>query len=257
MKNFEKLKTIQLIVYGILAVLCFVLVIFRADVQRAVRSAPALHIVTILLWIVMAVSFFFLFLDFTYYQKQEKSVNDLSDAVHSDPTARIANRLSCDEMIEKYLDHPLPEDFGCVMLEITNIRDINQQYGHVRGNQMIKRFSTILKLASVGHCFVGRNGGNQFLALFEHGSDESIQSFLNRVREQVEANNQEENSVPIEFRSGIAFHEPKESQVDDITSLIALSSRRAEAADAAVVQKTDARPSDDSENSGTSDGKNE
>lgn len=227
MKKLEKAKTIQLIVFAVLAAVCLFLIVFRRDVYHAVAQNPSLHIVTILLWIAMAFSFFFIFLDFSLYAKEEKRMRDLKSAVHSDPTADIANRLSCDEIIESYLDRPFPEDLGCVMLDLTNIREINDKYGHLKGNQTIKRFSTILKLASVGHCFVGRNGGNQFLALFENGSEEAISSFLDRVKEQVEDSNKAEDAIPIRYCSGIAFHEPGSENIHDITSLIALSSRRA------------------------------
>lgn len=45
---------------------------------------------------------------------------------------------------------------------------INNTYGHVIGNATIQSFSDVLSGASVGLCFVGRNGGNKFLALFEN-----------------------------------------------------------------------------------------
>jgi diguanylate cyclase (GGDEF)-like protein len=231
MKKLEKFKTIQLVVFALLAAACIAFLILDRGVYHAVAANPKLRIVTTLLWIVMAAQFLFLFLDFTLYNKYEKNVSDLSDAVHSDPKTDIANRLSCDEMIEKYLDQPLPKDLGCVMLDITNIREVNDKYGHLNGNKMIKRFSTILKLASVDHCFVGRNGGNQFLALFEEGSSESIKAFLKRVQSQVALNNNTDGAIPIEYCAGIAFHEPEDNDADDITSLIALSSRRARAAE--------------------------
>lgn len=227
MKKLERIKTIQLIVYIVLLVLCFALVVFNHDVYHAITESSSLITVTVLLWISVAASFFFMFLDFTYYAKLEKDASALKTNVHADPNADIANRLSCDEMIEKYLDQPLPENFGCIMFALTNIQDINKQYGHAAGNQVIKHFSGILKLASTEHCFVGRNGGNQFLALFENGSEESIKEFLARVREETETHNAMENTYPIQYTSGIAFHE-SDPEVSDITSLIALAGRRAQ-----------------------------
>lgn len=227
MKKLEKLKTIQLIIFAALAIICISFMILDRSIYHAVAANPKLRILATMMWTVLAAQFLFLFLDFSVYAKYSKNVNDLADAVYSDPNANIANRLSCDEMIEKYLDQPLPEDLGCVTIGITNIREVNDKYGHLAGNKMIKRFSAILKLASVGHCFVGRNGGNEFLALFEKGSSDSIKDFLDRVEEQVKKNNETEDAAPIEYCAGIAFHEPKEAQADDITSMIALSSRRA------------------------------
>lgn len=232
MKKLERVKTIELIAFCALAALCFILIVFRRDVYYAVSSTPSLHIVVVMLWLTLAAAFFFIFLDLVLYSKHRETLSAIENQVHSDPTSNIANRLSCDEIIESYLDQPLPEDFGCIMVALTNIQDINSKYGHLQGNQTIKRFSTILKLASFDHCFVGRNGGNQFLALFEHGTEESMNEFIERIQKQVAENNSSENAIPIEFCYGTAFHEPEISHADDITSLIALSSKRERAREA-------------------------
>ena len=224
MKKLEKIKTIQLIVFIILAALCFLLIAGRRSVYTALSADPNLRVVPILTWIIMAVSFFFLFVDFAMYRRIEKQESQLQDAVHSDPNAHIANRLSLDEMIESYLDKPLPANFASVMFALTDIAVINEKYGHLKGNQTIKRFANILRLASVDHCFVGRNGGNQFLALFENGSEEAIQSFLDRVQEQTEAYNKENPDTPITYRYGIAVNNGDADQ--DIISLISASARR-------------------------------
>lgn len=253
MKKLENLKTVQLIVYICLTLLCFILIVFNRHVYGDVSSDPSMRIVTIMLWIVMAVSFFFIFLDFTFYSIQKKNIESLSKAVKNDPMANIANRLSCDEIIETYLDKPLPEDFGCIMFDLSNIVSINRNYGRLKGNQAIKKFSVILKMASVGHCFVGRNGGNQFLALFEECSDEKMQSFLDRVARKVSENNADPDAVPLEYTYGQAFHENLKDE--DITSLISLASRRARAKETAEPEvRSDSRNTDEtaaSESSGT------
>lgn len=225
MKKLEKIKTIQLLVFIILAALCFLLIAGRRSVYTTLSSDPNLRVVPILTWIIMAVSFFFLFVDFAMYRRLEKQKSQLQDAVYSDPNARIANRLSMDEIIDVYLDTPLPDTFASVMFVLTDLAAINEKYGHLKGNQTIKRFANILRLASVDHCFVGRNGGNQFLALFENGSKEAIQSFLDRVKEQTDAYNKENPDAPITYHYGIATNSAEEKQ--DIISLISASARRA------------------------------
>ena len=48
------------------------------------------------------ISFLFIFLDFTLYSTFKKDFKELDYAVSSDPVAGIANRFSCDAVIEKY-----------------------------------------------------------------------------------------------------------------------------------------------------------
>lgn len=74
-------------------------------------------------------------------------------------------------------------------------------------------------------CFVGRNGGNKFLALFEDGNTYKMDSFLKKLDQKIQLYNQDPaSSLLIEYRYGIAFHEGEE--VKTITDLIALSNRR-------------------------------
>ena len=75
-------------------------------------------------------------------------------------------------------------------------------------------------------CFVARNGGNKFLALFEDCTDEKIAVFLGSVDQKVNANNSSSGSFPIEYQYGIAFHEDTENKPKTITDLIALADRR-------------------------------
>ena len=168
--------------------------------------------------------FLFTFIDFSLFASFKHDYSELDYAVHSDPVAGIANRYSSDAIIEPYLDKPLPENMGCIMLELSNIKEINELYGHVQGNKLIRDFSNILKLTSVNLCFVARNGGNKFLALFEEGTEEKIEVFLSRIDQKVSANNSSPDAYPINYRYGIAFREGEKANT--ITDLIALSNRR-------------------------------
>lgn len=226
MKKLDIFKTIQLIIFIILTAICAYSVFFTPAVFHTVATNPSVRTVCILLWIVLGTSFLFLFLDFSFFSTFKRSYRDLTHAVHSDPVAGIANRFSCDMVIEKYLDKPLPENLGCIMFNLTNIMAINNLYGHIEGNTLIKDFANILRMASVDLCFVGRNGGNKFLAIFEETTDEKMKIFLERVHYKIESHNSGTDTHPIEYTFGSAYHE--NAEIDDITSLIALANRRSE-----------------------------
>ena len=211
MKKMELMKTIQLIIFGILAVVAIVVVV--AGNGRNIRLA------NILLWISLALSFFFIFLDFNFYDREEKKYDKLVRDFNSDSMTKVGNRYSIDKLIDKYMNEPLPADFGCVVLTISNIREINETGGREEGNAAIRRFSLILKMASVGHCFIGRNGGNKFVAMFENGSEESIRHFISRITQKVNEKNADSSNTKLAFEYGIAFHEDGVYQVTDMISL--------------------------------------
>lgn len=216
-------KTIQLILFILLAIVCLCIFIFDTNIHRLVTTDSSLRLLYALLWGILGLSFIFVYFDFSFLSSFQKDYKKLDRAVYSDPISGLANRFGCDTMIEKYLDKPLPECLGCIMFEL-KVAEINRLYGHLYGNHYIKEYADLLKMASVDLCFVGRNGGNKFLALFEEGSQEKIDQFLSRLRQRVQAYNDFPENLPIEYSYGIAFQEGDAART--ITDLIALSNKR-------------------------------
>ncbi len=73
-------------------------------------------------------------------------------------------------------------------------------------------------------CFVGRNGGNKFIALFENCTAQKLATFLERVESKVSLYNENSESAPIVYKYGSAYRENE--SVRTITDLIALSNHR-------------------------------
>jgi diguanylate cyclase (GGDEF)-like protein len=145
----------------------------------------------------------------------------------------VANRYSCDAYIAQYLHKKMPADMGCVTLDLVNLTEINQKYGHEGGDEAIRDFSGILTEAAraggtqegASNCFIGRNGGNKFLAIFRKCSHEMISDFLLEV-ERLEEKRLTEGKTPILYSVGVAYDE--DSSVKSLVELVALSDHRAE-----------------------------
>ena len=223
MKRFKTIKTIQLIMTLVSLVGCVAVIVTNRGLYHDVAHHPGLRLLAGCLWVVFGVNFLFLFLDVGNLHHYRRDYRELDYAVHSDPLSGLANRNSCDAIIEQYQDKPLPRDVGCATLVLRNIRSINERHGHAKGNEVIREFSTILKLSSVSLCFVGRNGGNKFLAVFEQTRREDIDRFLERVERKVTLYNERHPDHRIEYGFGVAFEEPGELKINE---LVALSDRR-------------------------------
>lgn len=224
MKKLDVFKTIQLVIYIILTGLCIYQIMMDPEVYQYIATNPSVRLICGLLWAVLGLSFLFLFMDFNFFSSFKRDYRDLDFAVHTDSLSGIPNRFSCDALIEKYLDQPLPQDIACIMFDLTNVGEINRLYGHGEGNALIKDFSNILKMASVDLCFIGRNGGNKFMALFELGTDEKLSNFLERIHLKVDSHNSGSGTHPITYKYGVAFREG--NKAGTITDLIALANKR-------------------------------
>ena len=96
---------------------------------------------------------------------------------------------------------------ACYMVTITNLKEINQTMGHVVGDQMLKDFSGILE--SVGDAFgvVGRNGGNEFLMIVNHGSHDTMEYFIESLNQQLKEYNEEHSNAPIQIQYAYILNE--------------------------------------------------
>lgn len=221
MKKISLYKTLQFILFLILTAISAYLLLTDSNSFHQAESAAGIFTLSLLLCVILGFSFLFLLLDFYFLNTLKRSGK--ADGVSSAPTS-IGSRSDCDALIEKYLDKPMPENIGCIMLELTNLKDINQAHGHIQGNKLLHDFSVFLQAASLDLCFVGRNGGNKFLAIFEDCDYEKIKSFLALLDKKIDKHNKLPDIHPIRFRFGIAFDEG--AKVRTITDLIALSDRR-------------------------------
>ena len=224
MKKYTFYKTVQLILFIALAAFIIVFVFPDAELFHRAANDPDLQVILWVLWGILALSYLFILLDFVFFFGYRKEYGEMEQALHEDPVSGIANRLSCDAYIERYLDKPLPPNMACVMLDLTSLADVNRDLGHVRGNALIRDFSELLSESAAGKCFVGRNGGNKFIAIFENGSEGSINAFLKALRDKSAAYNLKHEDGGIEFTSGTAYRE--NSGAETITDLISLAFKR-------------------------------
>lgn len=224
MKKYTAYKTIQLVLLLVLAGIAIFRVFTDASVYHQVAVDPTSKLLAITAWAALGISFVFVLVDYYFFFGYIKEYREMEYAANSDPLSGIANRFSCDMMIEKYLDTPLNDSMGCMMLEFSNILEVNRLYGHAAGNTTIRDFSNILRLSSNDLCFVGRNGGNKFLALFENTDSEKMNLFLDRVNQRVAMHNRNDDNYEIQFNVGIAMS--GEDDVHDIIKLVSLANSR-------------------------------
>ena len=186
MKRFDRIKTLQLILLVLIAAAALWVIWKDPELYEMIAVHPHVRILAMLLWILLGISFLFLLVDFHSWSDIRRENMELDNAIYSDALTGIANRYSVDVYIGQYLNKPLPEDMGCVTLELTNLAELNAAVGHDGGDAAIQAFADILQSASSGACFIGRNGGNRFLAIFRDCSQKRLNRFLETVEKQVE-----------------------------------------------------------------------
>ena len=225
MKNFDRMKTIQLVLLVTAAVVAIAAVFRDEELYALIATDPAARLLSIILWLVLGTSFVFLLYDLTNYAHMKRENLQLDKAMYSDALTGVGNRYSIDAYLAQFQDKPLPQDMGAVTLVLTDLVALNERHGHSAGDIAIQAFAGMLQNAAQGACFVGRNGGNKFAVMMRDCTRGRIDRFLASVRDQADKYNEEHPDAQISYVCGTAFDEG--DSVKTAGGLVALSDRRA------------------------------
>ena len=129
----------------------------------------------------------------------------------TDALTQLINRRQMQLCLERSVQSPHP--FVLLLLDIDHFKLVNDQYGHNRGDAVLKELSHHLSTCLRSGDLLGRWGGEEFLLLLPNTSDVEAQKLALRlvsaVRERRFANN-----LPITLSIGGASYLPGERPED-------------------------------------------
>lgn len=77
--------------------------------------------------------------------------------------------------------------FWVALADLDHFKTVNDTYGHDAGDTVLKAFSQILKHHSRRSDICGRIGGEEFLVILTHSSEENAEVVIHRIRAELEA----------------------------------------------------------------------
>jgi diguanylate cyclase (GGDEF)-like protein len=128
-----------------------------------------------------------------------------------DPLTGLSNRRSAMDRLtaEASRSQRYGHALTVVALDLDKFKQINDTYGHLAGDLVLKEFATRLGLAIRLSDFAARMGGDEFLVLLPECSIGQVESFLARLRPmEAEYDGQK---IPIFFSAGWVGYEQGES----------------------------------------------
>lgn len=110
-----------------------------------------------------------------------------------DYSTGLYNRSRCSELLRR---EDILEDKVClIMFDLNQLKMVNDTWGHEAGDEMISRFANALRQTIPASAFLGRYGGDEFIAVIRECTPESIEDILSNLEKTVSVSN--------------AHHEPK------------------------------------------------
>ena len=129
----------------------------------------------------------------------------LRKKVYLDEATGLPNKNKCEELLNA--PEPVSENapVAVCVFDLNNLRTINNNLGHDKGDEYIRSFAQQLRLAVPEEHFVGRDGGDEFLALLHGLNHEETNTCLRQVRESIAKYSEKHPEMPISYAVGYAL----------------------------------------------------
>ncbi len=97
----------------------------------------------------------------TYQSKLEEA----EELASRDALTRLGSRVYVEKQIDLRIEAGVP--FCVALIDIDGFKEVNDQYGHLTGDQVLKQFATELRSARQPTDVIGRWGGDEFILVVD------------------------------------------------------------------------------------------
>jgi len=128
------------------------------------------------------------FKDLTHQEALQKKMEQLEEMALLDPLTRLANRRHVEASLQRRLEEftRYGWNFGVLFIDVDHFKSINDEYGHDVGDKVLKLVSLTLQNSLRPFDFLGRWGGEEFVALVVNVNEKQLVHIAERARRLLE-----------------------------------------------------------------------
>ena len=149
----------------------------------------------------------------------EKLQAILHEQAIQDPLTGLYNRRFMEESLKQEFARASREDqpFSVVMLDMDNLKHLNDKYGHVVGDAALKSLSKLLKDQTRTEDIVCRYGGDEFLLILHNATKQMATVRLQQWSDKAKNIDivHEGIHIPVSFSAGIATY-PTYNSIEEL-----------------------------------------
>lgn len=121
---------------------------------------------------------------FALYRKQSMIQDRLYFLSYHDSLTRLKNRAHLEEILDTYeIENTFP--FSIVMIDLNNLKEVNDSLGHDSGDELLIETASLLKHIFNTFEHIIRLGGDEFLILLPKVDEHAVDSYKNDLKESV------------------------------------------------------------------------
>ncbi len=135
--------------------------------------------------------------------KMARSNKALEKKAYIDVHTGLPNKSRCEEILND--TEVIRETTACMMFDLNNLKVVNDTKGHSAGDQLIFDCAQLLRQTIPEKHFVGRYGGDEFMAVIYDTNKQEIEEILEKLCIEIEQHNHNENTEAISYAHGWAL----------------------------------------------------
>ena len=126
----------------------------------------------------------------------------LEQKAYIDVHTGLPNKSRCEELFSDMSF--IKEPTACLMFDLNNLKNANDTLGHSAGDQLIASFARVLRNVIPAKDFVGRYGGDEFVVILYDITENTVNSLLTQLHNEVMQFNRCGNNIQISYAQGWA-----------------------------------------------------
>lgn len=126
-----------------------------------------------------------------------KANRELKSKIYLDEATGLPNKNKCEEILTLEAE----QNMAICVFDLNNLRIINNQQGHERGDLYINLFAKSLRKGVDENQFVGRCGGDEFIAFFKNVTKEDVKRNLENIKKECAKCSE----IPLSYAAGFAY----------------------------------------------------
>lgn len=129
----------------------------------------------------------------------------LQNKVYLDEATGLPNKNKCEEILGRECPVSAEAPVALCVFDLNNLHTVNNNFGHEKGDEYIRSFAHQLGRVASETCFVGRDGGDEFIAVLWDADRSAVESCLARISVSVNEYSEAHPDMPISYAVGYAL----------------------------------------------------
>lgn len=131
----------------------------------------------------------------------------LYDSAIKDNLTNVLNRQGLINVLDTFVDNKILSQFAFIYFDIDNFKNINDTFGHISGDNILKNIISIFNSYKSDDDFISRLGGDEFIIIHQHTDNNELKKYVKGFMKCISENTAEKDvSIGVTLSFGVSIY---------------------------------------------------